>query len=72
MHRSKLTPDGFVEAVRSLHLRVVAMKACSSARHWARLSGDKHRSAASQPAVRLAVRDRNDAPQSSKPPAARR
>ena len=36
MHRSKVTRDGFVEAVRSLRPRIVAMKACSSARHWAR------------------------------------
>jgi transposase len=36
LHRSKVTREGFLEAVRSLRPRVVAMEACSSAHHWAR------------------------------------
>ena len=35
LYRSKVMRDGFVEAVRSLRPRVVAMEACSSAHHWA-------------------------------------
>lgn len=36
LHRAKVTRDRFLEAVRLLHPRVVAMEACSSAHHWAR------------------------------------
>ena len=36
LHRAKVMREGFLEAVRSLHPRVVAMEACSSAHHWAR------------------------------------
>jgi transposase len=36
VHRSKVMRDGFVEAVRSLRPRIVAMEACSSAHHWGR------------------------------------
>src|SRR6185436_16645346 len=36
LHRSKVTRDGFVEAVLDFRPRVVAMEACISAHHWGR------------------------------------
>ena len=59
--------DGFIEAVRSLHPRVVAMEACSSAHHWARCfreMGIEVRLISPQyvtPFVKTNKNDRNDA-----------
>jgi transposase len=36
LHRSKVMRAGLLEAVRTLHPRIIAMEACSSAHHWAR------------------------------------
>lgn len=67
MHRSKVTRNGFVEAVRSLRPRIVAMEACSSAHHWARCFRDmgiEVRLISPQfvaPFVKTNKNDRNDA-----------
>ena len=67
LHRSKVTRDGFVEAVRSLRPRVVAMEACSSAHHWGRCfraMGIEVRLISPQyvsPFVKTNKNDRNDA-----------
>jgi transposase len=67
LHRSKVMRDGFIEAVRSLHPRVVAMEACSSAHHWARCfreMGIEVRLISPQyvtPFVKTNKNDRNDA-----------
>lgn len=67
LHRSKVTGDGLVEAVRALHPRVAAMEACSSAHHWARCfreMGIEARLISPQyvsPFVKTNKNDRNDA-----------
>ena len=67
MTRSKVTRDGFVEAVRSLHPRIVAMEACSTAHHWGRCfreMGIEVRLVSPQyvaPFVKTNKNDRNDA-----------
>ena len=67
LHRSKVTRDGFVQAVRSLRPRLVAMEACSSAHHWARCfqaMGIEVRLISPQyvsPFVKTNKNDRNDA-----------
>jgi len=36
LHRSKVMRADLLEAARTLHPRIIAMEACSSAHHWAR------------------------------------
>ena len=67
LHRSKVMRAGLMEAVRSLHPRIVAMEACSSAHHWARRfqeMGFEVRLISPQyviPFVKTNKNDRNDA-----------
>lgn len=67
LHRSKVTRAGLLQAVRTLHPRVIAMEACGSAHHWARCfqeMGMEVRLISPQyviPFVKTNKNDRNDA-----------
>ncbi|MDR6859877.1 transposase [Variovorax guangxiensis] len=67
LHRSKVARDDFVQTVRSLRPRLVAMEACSSSHHWARCfqaMGIEVRLISPQyvsPFVKTNKNDRNDA-----------